>query len=84
MGVQMPDGSRRYTTCTNGGPVFVYVKDGRIVRVTPIDFDDKDAPSWTIKARGRKFTPHAARDGRAARPGAEVAGLFRQAASSIR
>src|SRR5208337_770985 len=26
MGTPMPDGSRRYTTCTNGGPLFVYVK----------------------------------------------------------
>ena len=24
---------------TNGGPVFVYVKDGKIVRMTPIDLD---------------------------------------------
>ena len=42
----MPDGSRRYTTCSNGGPIFVYVKDGKILRTTPIDFDDSDAPSW--------------------------------------
>ena len=26
-GVDMPDGTKRYTNCTNGGPVFVYVKD---------------------------------------------------------
>lgn len=30
MGMKMPDGSRRYTSCTNGGPIFVYVKDGKI------------------------------------------------------
>lgn len=29
-GRRMPDGTTRYTTCTNGGPLFVYVKDGRI------------------------------------------------------
>ena len=57
MGVAMPDGSRRYTSCTNGGPIFVYVKDGKILRTTPIDFDDKDAPSWEIEARGRTFRP---------------------------
>ena len=57
MGTPMPDGSRRYTTCTNGGPVFVYVKDGRILRVTPIEFDDADPSTWTIEARGRKFSP---------------------------
>lgn len=57
MGVPMRDGTRRYTTCTNGGPLFVYVKDEKIVRVTPIELDATDAPSWTIEARGRRFTP---------------------------
>jgi trimethylamine-N-oxide reductase (cytochrome c) len=33
------------------------VREGKIVRITPIDFDDKDAPSWTIFARGKSFTP---------------------------
>ena len=42
---------------TNGGPVFVYVKDGKIVRMTPIDFDDSDPPPWTIEARGLELTP---------------------------
>lgn len=56
-GTEMKDGSTRYTTNTNGGPLFVYVKDGRILRTTPIDLDDRDAPSWTIHARGRRFTP---------------------------
>jgi molybdopterin guanine dinucleotide-containing S/N-oxide reductase-like protein len=56
-GTKMPDGSTRYTSGTNGGPVFIYVKDGKIVRVTPIDFDDTDAQPWTIKARGKEFTP---------------------------
>ncbi|MFH1125086.1 MAG: molybdopterin-dependent oxidoreductase [Pseudomonadota bacterium] len=50
-------GVRRYTTNTNGGPVFVYVKDGRIIRITPIEFDETDAGPWTIEARGRSFTP---------------------------
>ncbi len=56
-GTPMPDGSIRYTNNNNGGPTFVYVKDGKILRTTPIDLDDEDAPSWTIKARGRSFTP---------------------------
>jgi trimethylamine-N-oxide reductase (cytochrome c) len=47
----------RYTNGTTGGPVFVYVHDGKILRITPIEFDDTDAPSWTIEARGRVFTP---------------------------
>ena len=56
-GIKMDDGSVRYTNNTNGGPVFVYVKDNKIVRMTPIDFDNKDAPSWSMTARGRTFTP---------------------------
>ena len=41
----------------NGGPLFVYVKDGKIVRMTPIEFDDNDPQPWTIKAKGKEFTP---------------------------
>jgi trimethylamine-N-oxide reductase (cytochrome c) len=56
-GTKMAEGVVRYTTNTNGGPAFVYVKEGRIVRITPIEFDQKDAPPWTIEARGKTFTP---------------------------
>ena len=56
-GTKMGNGVMRYTSNTNGGPVFVYVKDGKILRITPIDFDDEDAKPWTIKARGKTFTP---------------------------
>ncbi len=56
-GKAMPDGTRRYTSTTNGGPIFVYVKDGRIVRTTPIDLTGEDAPSYAIQARGRRFVP---------------------------
>ena len=56
-GTPMPDGTMRYCNMTNGGPVFVYVKDGRILRMTPIDFDDTDPQPWTVEARGLKFTP---------------------------
>jgi trimethylamine-N-oxide reductase (cytochrome c) len=57
MGKSMPDGTQRYTTCTNGGPLFVYVKEGRIQRVTPLEFDDTDAQGWDIHARGKTFRP---------------------------
>ncbi|UCV17882.1 molybdopterin-dependent oxidoreductase [Ferribacterium limneticum] len=57
LGTPMKDGTVRFTTNTNGGPLFVYVKDDKIVRMTPIDLDNSDAPSWTITARGKKFTP---------------------------
>src|ERR1051325_7940166 len=52
LGMPMPDGSTRYCHMTNGGPVFVHVKDDKIVRMTPIDFDDTDPQPWTIRARG--------------------------------
>ncbi len=48
---------QRFTNCTTGGPVFVDVQDGKIIRLTPLEFDDTDAPSWSIEARGRTFTP---------------------------
>ena len=57
IGTEMPDGTMRYCNMTNGGPVFIYVKDDKIIRMTPIDFDDSDPQPWTIEARGMKFTP---------------------------
>ncbi|MEA3074299.1 MAG: hypothetical protein QOD29_5745, partial [Alphaproteobacteria bacterium] len=57
IGTRMPDGSMRYCNMTNGGPVFIYVKDAKIIRMTPIDLAADDPPSWTIEARGLKFTP---------------------------
>jgi len=56
-GTDLGQGVTRYTSGTNGGPIFVYVKDGRILRTTSIDFDEDDAPSWSITARGKTFTP---------------------------
>jgi len=56
-GTRMKDGSTRHVTLTNGGPVFVFVKDGRIIRTTPIDLEQDDGPSWTISARGHRFSP---------------------------
>jgi molybdopterin guanine dinucleotide-containing S/N-oxide reductase-like protein len=56
-GVDMPDGTKRYVNHTNGGPLFVYVKDGKIIRLTPIDYDETDAPAWSIEANGKTYTP---------------------------
>ena len=47
----------RLTNNTAGGAVFVYVQDGRIVRITPIELDESDAASWVIDARGKRFSP---------------------------
>ena len=56
-GKKMPDGCKRYTTITNGGPLHVYVRDGKIVRLTPLEITDEDAPSWEVEARGHTFKP---------------------------
>jgi trimethylamine-N-oxide reductase (cytochrome c) len=56
-GTDVGDGVMRYVSNTNGGPMFVYVKDGRILRITPMEFDESDAPTWSIEARGRRWTP---------------------------
>jgi anaerobic selenocysteine-containing dehydrogenase len=50
-------GIRRLTNLTTGGPVHVDVKDGQILRIIPLQLDESDGPSWTIRARGREFTP---------------------------
>ena len=44
---------------TTGGPIFVDVDvdENKVVRVYPIYLTDDDPESWTIKARGREFTP---------------------------
>jgi trimethylamine-N-oxide reductase (cytochrome c) len=47
----------RLTNCTTGGPVYVDVEDGRIIRMFPIDLAEDDKGDWVIDARGRKFTP---------------------------
>ena len=56
-GTPQADGSIRYCNMANGGPLFVYVKDGKIIRTTPIEFDDDDPQPWTIEAKGVKLTP---------------------------
>jgi len=56
-GTDMGNGVTRYTNGTNGGPLFVYVKDGKIIRTTPIDFADEDSGEWSITARGKTFSP---------------------------
>ncbi len=58
-GTPIRNGEIRYVNNTNGGPVFVYVKDGRIIRTTPIEFEPAEAKAgfWSVKARGREFSP---------------------------
>ena len=56
-GKKLRGGITRYCNMTNGGPVFVDVKDGKILRMTPIDLTEEDGASWTIEAKGVKLTP---------------------------
>ena len=56
-GTKRRDGTVRHVNLTNGGPINVDVKDGKIVRTVPLEFSGRDAASWTIEARGRRFTP---------------------------
>src|SRR5512146_1850310 len=46
-----------FTNCTNGGPVSVYVEDGKIARVRPLVADERDFQPWTIEAGGKKYSP---------------------------
>ena len=46
-----------FTGCTQGGPVFIHVKDGKIIRVRPMVFEEGENGSWTIEADGQKFSP---------------------------
>src|SRR3970040_630116 len=57
-GVDVGGGETRYCNMANRGPLFVYVKDGKIVRTTPITFGDDDPQPWSIQAKGKGFTTH--------------------------
>jgi trimethylamine-N-oxide reductase (cytochrome c) len=45
------------TNCTNAGPITVYVRDGKVVRIRPLVADEKDFKPWTIDAGGKSYTP---------------------------
>ena len=46
-----------FTSLTNGGPVTVYVRDGKVVRIRPLVADERDFKPWSIQAGGRTYTP---------------------------
>ncbi len=46
-----------FTNCTNAGPISVYVRDGKVVRVRPLVADEKDFKPWTIKAGAKGYMP---------------------------
>jgi len=56
-GTPAGSGETRHVNQTNAGPVFVYVKEGKIVRITPMEFGEDDPRPWVMEARGRSFSP---------------------------
>ena len=50
-------GVKRYTNCTTAGPIFVYVKEGRIIRVEPMHFEGEEYDPWKLEVNGKTYTP---------------------------
>jgi len=51
------DEEKRYVTCTTAGPLFVYVKNGRIIRSEPFHFEDEGVKPWRVEKNGRVYEP---------------------------
>jgi molybdopterin guanine dinucleotide-containing S/N-oxide reductase-like protein len=46
-----------FTNCTNAGPISVYVRDGKIIRIRPLAAEERDFKPWTLEVDGHKYTP---------------------------
>ena len=46
-----------FTNLTNAGPISVYVRDGKVVRIRPLVAEEKDFKPWTIETDGESYTP---------------------------
>jgi molybdopterin guanine dinucleotide-containing S/N-oxide reductase-like protein len=46
-----------FTNLTGGGPISVYVKDGKVVRIRPLQVPAEEFKPWTIEADGKKYSP---------------------------
>lgn len=46
-----------FTSCTNAGPISVYVKDGKVIRIRPLVAEESDFTPWTIMAGGKRYSP---------------------------
>ncbi len=51
-----PD-EKRFTTCTTAGPLFVHVKDNKVIRVEPMHFDADEVIPWKVEVNGKTYTP---------------------------
>lgn len=45
------------TTCSTAGPMFVHVKDDKIVRVEPMQFEPEEVKSWQVDVNGKTYKP---------------------------
>ena len=75
-GTRLRRGVTRYCNMTNGGPVFVYVKDGKIVRMTPIDLDRRRRRVMDHRGQGPETHAAAQDHAGAARAEREIDRLF--------
>ena len=48
---------KRLTTCSTAGPMFVTVKDNKILRVEPMQFDPNEVDSWEVCVNGKTYRP---------------------------
>ena len=48
-----------YTNLTTGGPISVYVEDGKITRIRPLQVPEEDYPKpWTVEDKtGKVYSP---------------------------
>jgi len=46
-----------FPSCTNAGPVHVYVEDGKVVRIRPLIADPDEFELWQIEAGGKNYSP---------------------------
>jgi anaerobic selenocysteine-containing dehydrogenase len=46
-----------FTNLTGGGPISVYVKDGKVLRVRPLQVPEEEYKPWVIEAGGKKYSP---------------------------
>ncbi len=51
------EGVERLTTCSTAGPMFVSVKDDRIVRIEPMEFEESEVKSWSVNSCGKEYKP---------------------------
>lgn len=52
-----PVGGERRTTCSTAGPLMLTVKDGRILRSEPMQFEEAEVDSWYVDVNGKTYKP---------------------------